>query len=211
MRAPAFALRRSLLALADVTASLDGAHYRNMYDFVLREGTMFTPAPLPAGVPQAIPRHCFHNSIMLSVVRGLPYVEGFAINPAIGMPVQHAWNLDDRGRVIDCTWNDRLVPPSARAYMGVRFSARRADDCTWEGDASVLDDYHRGYRVLRECWTPEESPGDTSGLLELIVERYIEHDGLDPADKPAMIAELARQWSSPRLQFGASQQNRSTA
>ena len=50
------------------------------------------------------------------------------------------------------------------------FSAARAHDCTWHGDATVLDDFNRGWPLLREPWAGEPSPGNLTGLAERIAE-----------------------------------------
>lgn len=147
------------------------AHYRDAIDFVLREGEWFVPAPLPPDVAPGFPRRCYHNAIMQSAIRGFPYVEGFAVNRHClehGLPpVPHAWNLNERGRAIDSTWLPAQgIPLDDRAYVGVRFSAVRAHEASWDGDASVLDDFNRGHPVFLEPWKAEESPGDTEGLLE---------------------------------------------
>ncbi|MFL5313056.1 MAG: hypothetical protein ACJ79H_21700 [Myxococcales bacterium] len=41
------------------------------------------------------------------------------------------------------------------AYVGVRFSVERADDCTWNGDACVIDDRNRDWPLFRERWHGE--------------------------------------------------------
>lgn len=41
-------------------------------------------------------------------------------------------------------------------YLGVEFSLERADDCSWYGDGSVLDDWKRDWPIFREPWTGEK-------------------------------------------------------
>jgi hypothetical protein len=154
-------------------ARAEGYAYLSSYEFVLREGEEFEPAPCPPTMAM-YPKLCFGQAIMLSATLGLPYVEGYAY-PGRGFPaIQHAWNLLPDGRVLDVTWAraERAGgDPANRAYLGVRFSARRADGATWDGDASVLDDWQRGYPILREPWQGEDSPGDVTGLLDTITAR----------------------------------------
>jgi hypothetical protein len=99
-------------------------------------------------------KHCFANALNCALVYpGWTYVEGYALEPLTRMPIHHAWGLDERGRAIELTWR---VP--GLAYLGVPFAVERADDCSWVGDATVLDDYRRAWPLLRERWQGE--PGD---------------------------------------------------
>ena len=34
----------------------------------------------------------------------------------------------------------------------MEFSIEQADDCTWSGDATMLDDYRRRWPLLRQPW-----------------------------------------------------------
>ena len=101
----------------------------------LSHGKWFLPRTLPRDVRRGAPKQCFANAIIIAAHRGWRYVEGYAL--AV-IPVQHAWVLDHRGRLCEVTW-----PTPGRAYLGVEFAVERADDATWTGDASVLDDYKR--------------------------------------------------------------------
>lgn len=150
---------------ADCFRSDPGFVYRSAFDFVLKHGSWHAPCPMPRGVRYGQPKACYGNAILLSVVRGWTYVEGFAL-PAISiaLPVMHAWNLDDEGRLVDSTWRNLGL-----AYIGVAFSVERADDCTWNGDGSVLSDWHRGYPLFREPWTGEKPwTGPASPRLDLM-------------------------------------------
>lgn len=53
--------------------------------------------------------------------------------------------------LIDNTWLNTGV-----AYMGVEFSMERADDATWNGDCSILNDYYRRYPLYQKKWTGED-------------------------------------------------------
>lgn len=147
--------------------------YTGWPEFLQRHGEEFACAPCPRHLYMR-PGFCYGNAIMLATMAGLPYVEGFAV-PREDMPaVPHAWNLDAEGRVVDSTWalgEDAGAPADRRAYLGVRFAVRRADEATWEGDSCVLDDWKRRWPVLREPWTGEDSPGDVDGLLEVFAAR----------------------------------------
>lgn len=137
-----------------------GYEYAGPCDFVLREGTWFDVPTGPHGYPQGTPRACFGNAINAAVIYGLRYVEGYADNKiAEGALIHHAWNLDADGTVVDVTWgayeHGRCVAPIGLSYCGVEFSVERADDATWNGDATILNDHNREWPVLRSKWEGE--------------------------------------------------------
>ena len=177
-------------------------HYKGPADFILREGRLMMWRPGAADwIRKGLPRHCFHNALMVGCVHRLPIVEGFAWNDVTPIPIHHAWNLDSRGRVIDVTWDERV---QGRAYMGVPFAARRLHDCTWHGDASVLDDWMRHWPVLAEPWPGEDSPGDDvdevlrASLADADKEtRVLREWTVDEA-----VAEITRFWRDPEYERG---------
>lgn len=164
-----------------------GGHYRNFHDLVVREGRVFEPRSRPLTIPQLAPRNCFFNSLLLAAVRGFPYVEGFAVAGPVPTIVCHAWNVDPRGRAIDATW-----PQPGIAYVGIPFSAQRADNALWDGDSSVLQDDRE--TLLHDAWQGEESPGDTVGLLDKMARQTWEHPPFgfqaQYADWRLMLADL---------------------
>lgn len=186
-------LQSRLEHLRDLYPTLPDHHYRNPHDFVLREGTVYRC--LRSRPSKLLPNHCFHNAIVVATVYGMPYVEGYAQPFARAEVVAHAWNLDARGNVVDVSWSPE-VDPLDRAYLGVQFSARRAHDCSWHGDACVLDDNKRDWPVLREPWQGEESPGDLDGLLEVmaadVVAEVGDSDPGIPQDVPTIVAGWRR-------------------
>lgn len=178
---PRYLLRRSLVAerWPEEVARERGTVYRGPADFVLREGRWWNVEPgLPPGVDRwGAPRACFGNAITLSVVHGLRYVQGFALHPLNreAIPISHAWLADASGRAWDVTWRQPGL-----AYLGVELSAERADDGTWNGDAEPIDDYNRGWPLLRERWRGEtgETPWEPSyGLLAARLYRDGDHEG----------------------------------
>lgn len=151
-----------------------GFAYRNHYDFLLREGTQYVPSPL-SSLPQLAPRQCFFNALLTAIVQGLPYVEGMAFSPFQDAAWHHAWNVDERGQVVDRTWG------VGRAYLGVEFSAQRANEATWDGDASVLQDPR--HELLRSPWVREDSPGRVDGLLEKMASDALGEPGSGLGDR----------------------------
>ncbi|MGR9449172.1 hypothetical protein [Rhizobium leguminosarum] len=63
-------------------------------------------------------KQCFRNATAFALVRDdVTYVEGFALDPALPIPLEHAWLVDDKGQVIDPTWDDNI----GHVYYGVPF------------------------------------------------------------------------------------------
>jgi hypothetical protein len=121
--------------------------YRGPHDFVLQHGERHLVQRSPM---MGAPRVCFGNAFAVSYSVGGRYVEGYAIPLPFAEPVHHAWVQLD-GRYFELTW-----PSPGLAYHGVEFRPERADDCTWNGDASVLDDFRRGWPLLQEPWQGED-------------------------------------------------------
>ncbi|MGO6791314.1 hypothetical protein ACCS70_35015 [Rhizobium ruizarguesonis] len=49
-------------------------------------------------------KQCFRNATAFALVRhDVTYVEGFALDPALPIPLEHAWLIDDKGQVIEGT------------------------------------------------------------------------------------------------------------
>ena len=132
--------------------------YRGNEDFVLRHGEEYAPRALPEEYDYGAPKMCYGNAIWMAEAFGLSYVEGFAWTGYF--PIHHAWNADADGNLIDVTWRAEegglRIPMPNSAYLGVRFSVDRADDATWNGDGTVLDDWRRDWPLLRQEWTGED-------------------------------------------------------
>jgi hypothetical protein len=143
-------------------------YYQSPEDFVIKEGLWYKPQPLPRGFFIGKPLMCFGNAIIVSLMTGLRYVEGYAYTPNRDEIHHHAWNIDKHGWVYDTTWIH--FGGTGMAYLGVEFSLERADDCTWEGDATILNDYRRKWPLLKTAWTGETSwemqPGQAERLQE---------------------------------------------
>lgn len=90
----------------------------NMYSLLKQFGQGFTGCALPEGFIRGTAKQCYRNSYNLAISLGLTYVEGIAIHEAHGVPLQHAWCVDDQGRVYDVTWDT----PEKAQYFGIPFS-----------------------------------------------------------------------------------------
>jgi hypothetical protein len=141
MTEPQHGLRLYLEQARDFAGKLPTeCHYRNVCDFVLREGRFFEPQPRPDSITLRHIGECFRNAFLTMMRTGLQYAEGFA---TVGskIPVLHAWNVDAEGSVIDSTWE-----PVGSAYFGVVFPPWIVEPTR----TSVLDDWESGWPVLRE-------------------------------------------------------------
>jgi hypothetical protein len=117
-----------------------GEAYACIEDFLAREGSFWTPQPLPERFPQMPPKYCYATSQHFASLFGLRYVEGIAAGI---IPVMHAWCLDDSDRVVDATWEDTGV-----AYLGVVVPEDRIPS----KGASLLDDWQNHWPVLQQPW-----------------------------------------------------------
>lgn len=62
---------------------------------------------------------CFYNAWELAENMGLHYVEGYAVSGDMPIPLEHAWCVNDAGRVFDPTWAD------GHHYFGMAFNSER--------------------------------------------------------------------------------------
>jgi hypothetical protein len=130
-----------------------GFVYAGIGDFLLRHGAWQQPQPLASHIRPGAPRQCFGNALALGRLKGLRYVEGYAIPVLDGkllLPVHHGWNLDRDGNLIDSTWRSPGL-----AYLGVEFSLGRAENAIWFDDGNVLDNRRSEFRIFREPWIGE--------------------------------------------------------
>jgi hypothetical protein len=105
---------------------------------VLRLGREFEGQALPSRYKRGRPRECFLNSLKAVFdFENLRYVEGFALAPRL-IPVEHAWCIDERNRVIDLTW-DR---PEGCEYFGIIIPTKLLLEQSLKNKvAGVLDDW----------------------------------------------------------------------
>lgn len=96
--------------------------YKSLEHFLLTEGQEFTPATTAPPVVR-IPRLCFHQSYRLASRRNSRwiYCEGYAINRATGIPLQHAWvvHRDIPNVAHDLAWD--VCGRGDVAYLGIAF------------------------------------------------------------------------------------------
>ena len=93
-------------------------------------------------LPGGTPKECFCNSMNLAMDDGLQYVEGWAL-PKDLFPVEHAWNLDADGQVLDNTWDHGMD------YLGVVWKPEWAFSTTVKiGYYGILPSLHAVSRKM---------------------------------------------------------------
>lgn len=86
--------------------------------FLLEHGQPWRAQPLPENIPRGEVKDCYRNAALLTLDHpGLKYVEGLATPQLLPFPVEHAWCVDQKGRVIDPTWDK----PEESEYFGIVF------------------------------------------------------------------------------------------
>lgn len=89
---------------------------RNETSLFMLYGVLRTSSPLPEGVEKGRLGQCYSSAGNLVITRSdeFVYCEGWATS-SMGLPLQHAWCLDQRGNVVDPTWPHR----ENAQYLGI--------------------------------------------------------------------------------------------
>lgn len=134
-----------------------------MFKIVAEEGEFFETIRTDDRYARRSIGQCYDNAYRLSVDRRikepLTYAEGFGWSK-LG-PIQHAWNLDAQGRVIDTTWTDS----ASCLYFGIAFTLAEYERLDAQGipgfvgRPSVLQimAYHRFNRLGQEEATERDA------------------------------------------------------
>lgn len=123
--------------------------YIDIHDLVLRHGQSYYPGPQCF---DPIPRSCFARSYEIATRRNSKwlYVEGYAINTRVGLPVAHAWitPTDSKERLVcELAWET----DPGNAYLGIPFKAEYVKRIYRESKRryfSVLDAWWAGYPLI---------------------------------------------------------------
>lgn len=126
-------------------------HYCGREDFLLQHGVWFPAQPWTHKGLEGLPKNCYCHAVALCRKRPkLRYVEGSAIMAEIPFPVDHAWNTDTAGNLIDGVWRNQGI-----AYLGVCFPGSMAREALLCGD-TVLNGFHDRYALYRQPWQTNE-------------------------------------------------------
>ncbi len=138
--------------------------YHGVADFVLREGREYEPSRLSlSSFAPGRPGRCFENAAQIASENpSLVYVQGFAWNV---VPCEHAWCVDEQGRVVDPTWGHQTDWHQLR-YFGVALRIEFVRRMQKGGCYSVFEG--EDHAVLKTT-TPREwwalKPPATFGLI----------------------------------------------
>lgn len=86
---------------------------------LLQFGSEFHPSlDASSRLPRGDAKACYANATAYALTHSnLFYSEGYALDPALPIPIQHAWLVDEIGEVIDPTWKDA----EQNVYFGIAF------------------------------------------------------------------------------------------
>lgn len=105
----------------EVYNSSPTAKFHTSIEYVKSKGKEFLGQPLPKNIQRGTPKQCFANATHLVVAKeGWNYAEGFAMRDGL-LPVLHAWAVDDKGGVVDNTFED----PEHCAYVGIVYDRKK--------------------------------------------------------------------------------------
>ncbi|MES0881774.1 hypothetical protein [Roseibium sp. SCP14] len=82
-------------------------------------GSQFHPKiDASSRLPRGRAKSCYANATAYALTHNdLFYSEGYALDPALPLPFQHAWLVDEMGDVVDPTWKDA----EQHVYFGIAF------------------------------------------------------------------------------------------
>jgi hypothetical protein len=152
----------------------DGRRFTSYEALVLGLGRPFTAGSLPTPRRLRGPyRACYRNTFKLVHARPqLRYTEGYAIatidDDFTGIPVQHAWAVDDAGRVMDPTWPDA----GRSAYFGIEFDLADVSRhiIRTNGAGVLAGDYLLGFPLLRTGRLFPDDASDSQAVRSASIE-----------------------------------------
>jgi hypothetical protein len=86
---------------------------------ILEFGCEFRASPISLNYFRRGPaKACFKNATAYAIVNDqFTYVEGYAMDLNVPIPLEHAWLIDSKGGVFDPTWRDAC----SNIYFGIPF------------------------------------------------------------------------------------------
>jgi len=107
-------LLESLKHLADMQSEIRADkswRYLSYESLVVNEGIVMGPSFAKRAERYGEWKQCYANSYAAAEMNGWSYVEGYA---ASVIPVLHAWCLDEKGTLVETTWDE-----PADEYVGI--------------------------------------------------------------------------------------------
>ena len=120
---------------------------RTFEAIVFDNGREFAPpvTARPKGIKKGRDKQCFRNAYRLMDRCGYRYVEGFVM--ACGIPIHHAWVIDEKDNVIETTWAE-----VGQAYYGIEFDEKFINTVVLETRTyGVLDFTSKTFRKYAEA------------------------------------------------------------
>ncbi|WP_139015579.1 hypothetical protein [Ensifer aridi] len=121
-------------------------------------------APKPGWLRMGEKRNCYNTATTYAVTRSdIFYVEGYAFEPELPFPVQHAWLVDANGQVIDPTYEDT----TDHVYFGIAFKRDFVIDMLARnnGQAGLLVNLHLLRRQFRDPMLLEDAIRGSMALI----------------------------------------------
>lgn len=142
----------SLKQLAEIIPTRDGWPYSSIYEFVLMQGVFMEDILYEHSYPMGTPKNCFQNA----TDSGLTYVEGFATTKNVSLLMMHAWNLDDKNRVVEVT--PKRGTEGAEYYGVVLPRWYVIKTILANGYYGVIDNWHQDFPLLtgEHSWPPDK-------------------------------------------------------
>jgi hypothetical protein len=120
-----------------------------MVAFMLEHGRDYAIGPYTFSLPRDEPKACFKNATLLALrLPHLTYVEGKV--GVYGIPIEHAWCVDEEGIVVDTTLDrctdgtfDRIGP-----YFGVPFRTEYVSRAVFRNKSYALLDLFYAPKTL---------------------------------------------------------------
>ena len=107
----------------------------NPYALVLEFGRAFAPQPKAKEIRWGKKKRCYDNAFdLLGLHPELTYCEGFVLAGPALFPVEHAWCVDEAGKVVDNTLREPGV-----GYFGIPFDSKWVVRMVGSGADSLVD------------------------------------------------------------------------
>jgi hypothetical protein len=134
----------------------EGFAYFSPADLLLQHGLWFDQAGSHPHVRRGMVKQCFQNAARVVLRRPVEfrYFEGFAIS-SVGIPMHHAWLVDNDGRAWDQTWPPGKSGPLVGVHVPTFVLRLHWQTCA---NTDFLTDYKHQFpamQVAYDDWMPD--------------------------------------------------------